>query len=222
MEIRKGNFKFRGSLQPLDLQKVNSIALHHMDHLTANEYEVEKWHLQNSTNSVPWLGFAYNYWIGFDGRIIEGRGLNQGAGVEGHNNHILSIGFQGNYNVSNSMPKQQYDAGVWLIDYLKKLLNKDLVVDGHNRWNPTSCPGKYFPLSKIITDKPTKIKIMAMEKPIEVIVNGKKVEFDINPINKDGRILVPVRAIVEALGKSVEWDSVNNSVIIKDGVANEK
>lgn len=42
---------------------------------------------------------------------------------------------------------------------------------------------------------------------ISVYVNGTKVTFDQQPFIQDGRTLVPVRAIFEALGASVEWDS---------------
>lgn len=42
---------------------------------------------------------------------------------------------------------------------------------------------------------------------ISVYVNGTKVTFDRQPFIQDGRTLVPVRAIFEALGASVEWDS---------------
>lgn len=45
------------------------------------------------------------------------------------------------------------------------------------------------------------------EKEISVYVNGIKVTFDQQPFIQDGRTLVPVRAIFEALGASVEWDS---------------
>jgi len=42
--------------------------------------------------------------------------------------------------------------------------------------------------------------------PISVLLNGKDVEFDVAPIIKNGRTLVPFRAIFEALGAEVEWN----------------
>ena len=42
--------------------------------------------------------------------------------------------------------------------------------------------------------------------PISVEVNARKLEFDVAPINQDGRVLVPVRAIFEALGTTVDWN----------------
>ena len=152
MNIQKGNFTWNGKLTPVPKEKFDSIALHHMAHPDADEYEVEKWHKGNG-----WVGIGYNYWIGLDGRIIEGRGLNQGAGVKDHNSHVISIGFQGNYEPFDSnveyfteMPKEQFESGVWLIRHLKGILPNIKTIDGHLHWNPTSCPGRYFPLKKMI------------------------------------------------------------------------
>jgi hypothetical protein len=48
------------------------------------------------------------------------------------------------------MPQAQFEAGVWLIGHLKEVLPNLKYIDGHCRWNPTSCPGRYFPLKKMI------------------------------------------------------------------------
>jgi hypothetical protein len=155
MEIKKANIKWKYALTPLDLSKVDAIALHHMAHPTAGIAEIDKWHKDKG-----WAGFAYNYWIGFDGQIWEGRGFNQGAGVTSQNSHIISIGFQGNYEpfkdvrgnmvqYETEMPKLQFDAGVWLIRHLLKLLPSIKVVEGHKYFEQTSCPGKYFPLEQM-------------------------------------------------------------------------
>jgi len=47
---------------------------------------------------------------------------------------------------------------------------------------------------------------------ISVVVDGKKLQFDQQPVMENGRVLVPMRAIFEALGYSVEWDGYYNSV----------
>ena len=79
-------------LQPLNLKKVDSIALHHMAHPTADVKTVESWHINQG-----WRAFGYNFWVAFDGTVYEGRGFNMGAGVENQNDRIISIGFQGDY-----------------------------------------------------------------------------------------------------------------------------
>ncbi len=46
----------------------------------------------------------------------------------------------------------------------------------------------------------------------KVLLNGKYLVFDQPPINRNGRILVPMRAIFEALGADVEWDNTLRKV----------
>lgn len=52
---------------------------------------------------------------------------------------------------------------------------------------------------------------------VKVYVNGKRVEFDQQPVIQDGRTLVPVRAIFEALGATVTWDDATKTVTAKKG-----
>jgi hypothetical protein len=50
---------------------------------------------------------------------------------------------------------------------------------------------------------------------ITLIVNGKKVETDVAPQIINGRVMVPVRSVSEAMGAEVTWDNERKSVIIK-------
>lgn len=47
---------------------------------------------------------------------------------------------------------------------------------------------------------------------VSVSVDGKKLETDVNPIITDGRTLVPMRAVFEALGAQIEWDDATKTV----------
>ena len=49
----------------------------------------------------------------------------------------------------------------------------------------------------------------------KAFVNGSYLELDVPPIVKNGRVLVPIRFISEALGYDVEWDDAKRAVIIK-------
>ncbi|MCX7715170.1 MAG: stalk domain-containing protein [Clostridia bacterium] len=51
-----------------------------------------------------------------------------------------------------------------------------------------------------------------VEKSIDVVVNNNKVLFDVDPIIANGRALVPMRAIFEALGASVEWNEATKTI----------
>lgn len=51
-----------------------------------------------------------------------------------------------------------------------------------------------------------------------VFVNGEELKFDTPPVIKEGRVLIPVRAVVNALGAEVKWDQETKTVTItKDG-----
>jgi hypothetical protein len=52
---------------------------------------------------------------------------------------------------------------------------------------------------------------------LKAYVNGKQPEFDVEPLIKDGRTLVPVRAMVEALGADVNYDAATGTVTVTRG-----
>ncbi len=58
------------------------------------------------------------------------------------------------------------------------------------------------------------------EKPLEekVFVQGSAVDFDVPPVMEEGRTLMPVRAVSEALDASVDWIAEEDKVVIeRDG-----
>lgn len=56
-------------------------------------------------------------------------------------------------------------------------------------------------------------------KDIKAFVNGKHPKFDVPPVIKSGRTLVPIRAISESLGGEVTWNEEEQTVtIVRDGV----
>lgn len=156
MKIQKKDFAWARPLEPLDISKVTAIALHHMEHVSAGMDEIHQWHLDRG-----WKGFAYNYWIDYDGNVWECRGLNKGAGLLAPlNDTVISVGFQGDYDITQTMPKKQFHAGCELIRYLRVIIPYINEVDGHRKWHATSCPGKYFPMKEMIelADQITNIK----------------------------------------------------------------
>lgn len=143
--IKIPNQIIKGKLTPLNKSRVDTIVLHHMAHKTADVKMVESWHINKG-----WDAIGYNYWIGFDGTIYEGRGLNVGAGVANQNSHIINIGFQGDYHSCPvDMPDDQYNRGVELVKYLKGLVPNAKKVEGHKYFGGTVCPGQYFPLEEM-------------------------------------------------------------------------
>jgi hypothetical protein len=62
-----------------------------------------------------------------------------------------------------------------------------------------------------------KLKEKAGKKGVKAYVNGAEPEFDVPPIIKDGRTLIPLRAISEALGALVGWDAELQEITITRG-----
>ena len=150
MKIQKiPNQIIKQALQSLDLSKVDSIAVHHMAHPTADVKTVEGWHINQG-----WRAIGYNFWVGFDGTIYEGRGFKLGAGVSNQNGHIISIGFQGDYHSKETkMPDAQFNAGIDIIKYVLEKVPTIKKIGGHGEFMATACPGKYFPLEEMKTLK---------------------------------------------------------------------
>ena len=48
---------------------------------------------------------------------------------------------------------------------------------------------------------------------VSVYVDDTKLEFDVSPTIVEGRTMVPIRAIFEALGATVEWDGTTSTAI---------
>lgn len=51
-------------------------------------------------------------------------------------------------------------------------------------------------------------------EPIKVLINTKPVSFETSPVIENGRTLVPLRSISEALGASVIWDGKNKAITL--------
>jgi|GEM_PF-4043359 len=59
---------------------------------------------------------------------------------------------------------------------------------------------------------PAFISQAAASRAITATINGQSVQFDQPPIIVDGRTLVPMRAIFEAMNSVVTWDAENGSI----------
>ncbi|RKL63250.1 copper amine oxidase N-terminal domain-containing protein [Thermoanaerobacteraceae bacterium SP2] len=58
--------------------------------------------------------------------------------------------------------------------------------------------------------------VMAAQ-PITVTLNGEQLQFDVPPVLENGRVLVPLRAIFEALGATIDWDGTTSTVTATKG-----
>lgn len=57
--------------------------------------------------------------------------------------------------------------------------------------------------------------------PENIISNGRNFKFDTPPVIRESRVLIPVRAITEAFGAEVIWDSEKKTVTITKEVEDE-
>jgi len=61
------------------------------------------------------------------------------------------------------------------------------------------------------------VPAMAQNQPIKVMIDGRYIDFDVQPQLINDRTMVPVRAIFEALGANVDWDDATWTVISDKG-----
>jgi len=62
-------------------------------------------------------------------------------------------------------------------------------------------------------------EILAMDVEISVTLDGAEIQFDVPPQIVEGRTMVPMRAIFEAIGAEIEWDDVTRTVCsVGDGL----
>ena len=61
------------------------------------------------------------------------------------------------------------------------------------------------------------------ESEVSVVVDGNKIQFpDQGPVIIDGRTMVPIRSVMEALGMVVGWDAENSMVTVSNGESTVK
>ena len=58
---------------------------------------------------------------------------------------------------------------------------------------------------------------LAAEPPIRIVVGGEPLETDVNPMIVEGRTMLPVRAVFEAIGANVSWDGDTRTVTAQKG-----
>ncbi len=63
-------------------------------------------------------------------------------------------------------------------------------------------------------------RLKKADMPITVTLNGKPITFDQSPIYHNGRTLVPLRAIFEAMGADIVWNGDTQTVTAKSGGTN--
>jgi photosystem II stability/assembly factor-like uncharacterized protein len=96
---------------------------------------------------------------------------------------------------------------------------KDIIVDGISMG-----PASSYTFNNVTSDhtieavfEKSSVVIVLQVGKYTFTVNGKQRSLDAPPIIKNGRTLVPIRPIIEALGGTVGWDSFTQKVTITFG-----
>lgn len=115
---------------------------------------------------------------------------------------IFDNDFEISSNTAYATDVKEYD---WYSRYAFKAIDSGImsVVDGK------------FNGLKALAEKDINFDVLRSYTGIAVIVNGNKIEFDVEPQIINGRTMVPVRGIFEALNAAVEWDGNTQTVITK-------
>ena len=93
-----------------------------------------------------------------------------------------------------------------------KMICKDMETEGHDRLTGWGMP--------VLPDWDKKYITMTT-KSKEYFVDGIKKTMDTLPVNKNGRVFVPIRVIAESLGCSVDWDmNKDKSITVTIGKGN--
>lgn len=144
MKICEIDWKWKSGLS--SRAKTNYVVLHHAAAKACSPYQVDSWHKANG-----WTGIGYHYFVRKDGTIYRGRPeWATGAHAQGKNHESIGICAEGNYDEEYIMPDAQKDSIQELLRDIK-LRYPNTTVKGHRNVGATSCPGKYYPLSEMMT-----------------------------------------------------------------------
>ncbi|XP_075771384.1 peptidoglycan-recognition protein SC2-like [Pelodiscus sinensis] len=101
-----------------------------------------------------WADIGYNFLVGEDGRVYEGRGwTTRGAHAPSMNKISLGVSFMGSYTGRTPSPAALNAArGLIQCAISRGYLRRDYTLKGHRNVNPTDCPGNA--LYRLITKWP--------------------------------------------------------------------
>lgn len=94
-------------------------------------------------DSLGWADIGYNFLIGGDGQVYEGRGWNTlGAHATSWNSKSIGISFMGNYNNNVPTAAQIAAAKALLADAVSRgQIKSNYILYGHRQVGSTECPG---------------------------------------------------------------------------------
>lgn len=145
MKVISNNYKWAFALTPRNV--TTHLVLHHAAASSATAEGIHAYHL-----SKGWAGIAYHYFVAKSGEVYSGRPENMRGGHTTNWNYCsIGICFEGDFE-TEQMTELQIAAGRELLaDIVSRY--PSIVVGRHSEYGQTACPGKNFPLDKIVNGK---------------------------------------------------------------------
>ncbi|XP_001605218.1 peptidoglycan-recognition protein SC2 [Nasonia vitripennis] len=137
----------KGPLAPLAVEPPPYVIVHHAASDTCTSRAICQARLRSfqdyHMNTKKWSDIGYNFLVGEDGNVYEGRGWGKaGAHAKTYNDKSIGICVIGNYE-NRSPNSAATEAVKSLISHGVSLgkINKAYSLIGHRQASPTSCPG---------------------------------------------------------------------------------
>lgn len=213
MRIIEKAHKFTRS--PAPRLKTEKIVIHHSASPDVSSETIHQWHLGRG-----WIGIGYQFVIRMNGDIERGRPMNSIGthALSPANETTVGICLTGNFE--NAPPSiAQMNSLTWLIKEVVYAQYGELPLTTHKDWANTACPGKLFPMAKLLE---------ALKAPVEVynlIINNRKVT-GYEQLHESGRTFVQLEgrngtkvwvsnaSITKLAGGTIKWDGPKNTVTI--------
>ncbi|KAE8584994.1 hypothetical protein XENTR_v10021187 [Xenopus tropicalis] len=128
-------------------RSVKYVIIHHTAGASCNSESACKAQARNIQNfhmkSNGWCDTGYNFLIGEDGQVYEGRGWETvGAHAKNYNFNSIGISFMGTFtNRAPNTAAQKAAKDLISCGVAKKGINSDYTLKGHRDVSATECPG---------------------------------------------------------------------------------
>jgi len=147
VKVVSANLEWKEKLTPLKPEEVKYIIVHHAAVKEASPEAIHRNHIGRG-----WAGIGYNEYIRKDGTVYICRGDHVGAHTKGWNDKSYGICVEGNYEEETAMPEAQFNALVQRIAVNKARFPNLEGIKEHNDFVATACPGRYFPMGRLLEE----------------------------------------------------------------------
>jgi len=129
--------KGKGRYARRKLEQIEQVVLHHSATSSGSPEAFARYHTQER----GWPGIGYHFVVQPSGKIYQTNKLDTIAyHAAGQNTRSVGVCLTGNFD-QQTVGDVQLASCVALLRYLNRLLDRDLLIAGHNAYSAKSCPG---------------------------------------------------------------------------------